>query len=65
MPKPGAGPAEEVPARQVLAVLEQRIHGASLLGDRLVEVQDQLRHGRVGRQLAGVETSGRAAIRRH
>ena len=30
----------------------ERVHGRSLLGDRLVEVQDQLRHRGVGRQLA-------------
>ena len=49
------GPAEELPARQVLAEFDERVHVRLFLRDRFVEVQDQLRDRGVGRQLGRVE----------
>ena len=44
--------------------VQARFALASLLGDRLVQVQNQVGHGGVGGQLARVRAAGRAAIRR-
>ena len=54
---PSPAPARPKKCRRVskMLVLEARVHGGSLLGDRLVEVEDQLGHRRVGRQLDRVE----------
>ena len=55
VPSPAAGAAEKLPARDQQLVLEAWVHGESLLRERLVEVEDQLRHRRISRQLDRVE----------
>ena len=51
-----SGAGEKVPARDQHLVLEARVHGESLLGERLVEVEDQLCHRGIRRQLDWVDS---------